>query len=151
MLKWHEVQMLGSATIDNGSVQLNPGMCLKAIRFLTCTNAQIGVHAALPKHAAEDERQLQAAYAEKEVRSGHSFEVRDSPRHPQNICLTRLRIPRIPRGELLLENGSAKPEPKQTHRQPRYEQSRRSFEHNSTLKSAQTAKSAPPLHHRLNP
>jgi hypothetical protein len=151
MLKWHEVQMLGSATIDNGSVQLNPRMCLKAIRFLPCPNAQIGVHAALPKHAAEDERQLQAACAEKEVRGGHSFEVRDSPRHPQNICLTRLRIPRIPRGERLLDNRSANPEPKQTHRQPRYEQTRSSFEHNSTLKSAQTAKSAPPLHHRLNP
>jgi len=147
MLKWHEVQMLASATIDNRPVQLNPRMRLKTIRFLPRPDAQIGVHAALPKHAAEDERQLQAACAEKKVRGGDSFEVRDSPRHPQNIGLIRLRIPRIPCGERLLEKRSANPEPKQTPNQPRYEQSRRSFEHNSTLKSAQTAKSAPPLHH----
>ncbi len=151
MLKWREVQMLGGATIDNRSAQLNPRMRLKTIRFLPRPDAQIGVHATPPKHAAEDERQLQAACAEKKVGGGHSLKVRDSPRHPQNICLIRLQIPRIPLGERLLENRPANPETKQTHRQPRYEQSRRSFEHNSTLKSAQTAKPLPRLHHRWNP
>ena len=82
MLKWNEVQMLGTATIDNGSRQLNPCMCLKVIRFLPCPDVQIGVHAAPPKHAAEDERLFQAACAEEEVRGSYSFEVRDPPRDP---------------------------------------------------------------------
>jgi hypothetical protein len=126
-------------------------MRLKAIRFLPRPDAQIGVHATVAKHATEDERLLQAACAEKEVAGGHSFEVRDSPRYPQTVDLTGRRIPRIPRGKRLLKNRPANPEAKQTHSQPRYEQSRRSFEHNSTLKSTQTAKPVPPLHHRLNP
>jgi hypothetical protein len=90
MLERNEMQVLGPATIDNGSVQLNPRMRLKAIRFLPRSDAQISVHAALPKHAAEDERAFQAACAEKEkdVRGGYNFKVRDSPRHRQSICLT---------------------------------------------------------------
>ena len=88
MFERNEMQMLGPATIDNGSVQLNPRMRLKAIRFLPRSDAQIGVHAMLPKHAAEDERLFQAGCAEKEVRGGYSFKVRNSPRHPQSICLT---------------------------------------------------------------
>jgi hypothetical protein len=151
MLKWHEMHMLGTATIENRSIQLNPRMRLKAIRFFPRPDAQIGVHATVPKHAAEGERLFQAACAEKEVRGGFSFKVRDSPRASQSICLTRRQIPRIPTGERLPKNRSTDPEPKQTHSQPRYEQPRRSFEHNSTLKSAQTAKPAPSLHHRLNP
>ena len=151
MLKRNEVQVFRLNSIENHSIQLNPRMCLKAIRFLPRSDAQISVHATLPKHAAEDERVFQAACAENEVRGGYSFEVRDSPRDSGSICLTGRRIPRIPTGERLLENISTDPEPKQTHRQPRYEQPRRSFEHNSTLKSAQTAKPLPRLHHRLNP
>jgi hypothetical protein len=88
MLERNEMQMLGPATIDNGSIQLNPRMRLKAIRFLLRSDAQISVHAALPKHTAEDERVFQTACAEKQVRGGYSFKVRDSPRYPQNICLT---------------------------------------------------------------
>jgi hypothetical protein len=68
-------------------------MCLKAIRFLPRPYAQIGIHATVPKHAAEDERLFQAACAEKEVRGGHSSEVRDSPRDPRCTRLTGLRIP----------------------------------------------------------
>ncbi|MGC1597891.1 MAG: hypothetical protein WA774_21245 [Candidatus Acidiferrales bacterium] len=116
MLKRNEVQMLGPATIEDRSIQLNPRMCLKSIRFLPRPDAQIGVHATVPKHAAEDERLFQAACAEKEVRSRYSFKMRDARRHPQSIRLSRLRIPRIPPVEWLLKNRFANSEPKQTHR-----------------------------------
>lgn len=93
MLKRNEVQVLRLTAIKNRSIQLNPRMRLKPIRFLPRPYAQFGIHATAPKHAAEDERLFQAACAEKEVRGGHSFEVRNSPRDRQSVCFTRLRMP----------------------------------------------------------
>jgi len=149
MLERNKMQMLSPAAIDNVAFHLYPGVRLETISFFPRPDSDCCIQAPAPEHPAENERLFQATGSKKKIHGGDSFEVRDSPRDVQRICFESLRIPR--RGASILKNCPANPETKQAHRKPRNEQTRRSFEHNSALKSAQTAKPAPPPHHRLNP
>lgn len=139
------MQMLGPATIDNVSSHLDPSVRLETIRFLPCSDAQICIQASAPEHTAEDERLFQAGRKEKKIRGSDRVQVRDSSRDIQSIWFARLRI--LHGDARFLENNPAKPEAKQAHREPCNRQRDHSFEHNSTLESAQTTKPAKPLHH----
>ncbi len=65
MLERHKMQMFGTATIDNVSCHLYPGVGLETICLFPRSDAQARIHATAPEHTAENERLFEAASAEK--------------------------------------------------------------------------------------
>src|SRR5271156_1127387 len=142
--------MFFSQTVQDRSVEFNPGMRFKVVQILPRTDLQFRRDTSYPKQTPKYQRLFQAICAEKKISRCRLFHPRNLPRCFFERNIRRALIFHYP-GRKPSQQAFPSAKSGKTQSQPSDRQACSRFKRDASLESAQSPKTSPSLHRQPQP